>query len=307
MRLIRNINTYVSKKPSVATIGTFDGVHLGHNFMLQKLVEKSNSLGMDSVVICFEPQPKEFFMGDKAPPRLTQLRDKLIAFDRIGIDNVILIQFNKGFHSLTAEDFIKNILIKSLKLNYLVIGDDFRFGSDRKGDFELLKVYGKDYSFIVDKMDSYMVAGSRVSSTSIRNLIKDHKVDEVRSYLGGFYAITGRVHHGEKIGRKLGFPTINLPVISNLAVSGVYVVQVEVGDKLIYGIANIGSRPTVCGKKSLLEVHLYDYKGDLYGQYVRVNFLKYIRSEKKFDSFDCLAGQIKKDKELGYSWVKKIK
>ena len=289
----------------VVTIGTFDGIHLGHQFMIKKLVDRAKELSMKSAVIFFEPQPKEFFMGTQSPSRLTSVRDKLSLFKSMGLDYVALIKFDTNIQSLSAEQFIKNILVDSMAVKDLIVGDDFKFGSDRKGNFQLLKYFGNTYSFAVENTQTYQVNGVRVSSTLIRELIKANSIENVDLYLGKKYFISGRIHHGDKVGRKIGFPTANMRIPKNIAVSGVYVVNTTISKKLYFGIANVGSRPTVSGQKFLLEVHLYDFSGDLYGQHLTISFLKHVRDEEKFNSFEELSNQIQKDKEFGYSWVKK--
>jgi riboflavin kinase/FMN adenylyltransferase len=308
MQLIRKVDLNKSQRPSVATIGTFDGVHLGHQYVLEKLRKKSLELNLPATVICFEPQPQEYFLKEQSPERLTPFRDRVQAFEDYNVDQVVCLQFNKTLRSLSAEDFVLEILVGALQIKYLVVGDDFRFGSDRKGNFELLQRLGEKHSFTVEKMPTYEIKNARVSSTVIRKLIQSHDFKTAADYLGRPYAISGRIHYGAQNGRKIGFPTINLPLPVKVAVSGVYIVKVMLPDnKIKYGVANVGVRPTICGKRRLLEVHLYDFEGDLYGQYVKVAFLKHVRDEQKFDSFSELANQIQKDKIYGATWVEEYK
>ncbi len=308
MQLIRKADLHKSQRASVATIGTFDGVHLGHQFVLNKLRKKAVELNLPATVICFEPQPQEFFLSDQAPERLTPFRDRVQAFNDYGVDQVVCLQFNKALRSLSAEDFVLEILVDALQIKYLVVGDDFHFGSDRKGNFALLQQLGEKHGFVVEKMTTYEIQNARVSSTVIRQFIQSHDFKKAADYLGRPYAISGRIHYGAQNGRKIGFPTINLPLSVKVAVSGVYIVKVVLsGSQVKYGVANIGVRPTICGKRRLLEVHLYDFEGDLYGQYVKVEFLKHVRDEQKFDSFSELAAQIQKDKAYGATWVEEYK
>ena len=307
MRCIRNADLMNINQPSVATIGTFDGVHVGHQQVLKNLKIKALELGLPATVICFEPQPKEFFMDGRAPARITPFRDRMQAFKSCGIDQVLCLQFDKKLSALSAEAFILKILVEALHVKYLVVGDDFHFGSDRKGDFNLLKQKGVKFGYEVAATQTLAVEERRVSSSVIRQLIQNHKFDEVNQYLGRPYSLQGRVHHGVKKGRTIGFPTINLPLPVKVVVSGVYIVKVLVSAEMqsvYYGIANVGVRPTICGVRRLLEVHLYDFSGDLYGKHVEVIFMKHVRDEQKFDSFPDLAAQINKDKQYGERWLK---
>ncbi|MFZ9036202.1 MAG: bifunctional riboflavin kinase/FAD synthetase [Francisellaceae bacterium] len=307
MRLLRFADLYKQQKnKTVVTIGNFDGMHLGHQSVLTKVTEAAHKAGLHSVAVFFEPQPKEFFLSDKAPGRITPFRDKMIEFKKLGLDLVLCLRFDRKLSQLTAEAFVKRILIDGLNASHVVIGDDFRFGADRQGNRELLISLGKKYGFTVESSASYIQDDLRISSSHIRKLLALGAFDQAAKLLGHRYSLSGRIHHGLENGRKLGFPTINIPVPIKVAVSGVYVVKVKIGEHHHYGVANIGVRPTVCGRMRLLETFIFDFDCDLYGQYVGIEFLKHIRDEKKFSDFNALSTQIAEDKAKALKWLEQV-
>lgn len=282
---------------SVATLGSFDGVHLGHKAILKRLVEIAKEKQLPSVVIIFEPQPQEFFLGDKAPARLMRLREKVQALLNEGVDRVLCLTFNQRFRSLSAMEFIEQVLIQGIDVKHLVIGDDFRFGCDRRGDFALLQSVGNERGFKVTDTHTLEVQSERVSSTRIRQCLENGNFAEAEMLLGKPYSISGRVAYGQQLGRQLGVPTANLHLRRYRSpLQGVFAVTAQLRGKLIQGVANIGVRPTVNGdKKLLLEVHLFDFSQKIYGQVMDVMFHKKLRSEKKFASLDELQQQLQKD------------
>lgn len=289
----------------VATIGNFDGVHLGHAEVLQHLVERAKALNVPAVAIIFEPQPREFFQGNAAPPRLTRFRDKLLQLQRQNIDRVVCLQFNQRLRALTAEAFIDQLLLNGLDVKYFVIGDDFRFGCDRAGDFELLKQKGLEQGFTVENTATFSLAGGRVSSTRVRQALAQHDFTEAERLLGRPYSISGKVIHGRKLGRQLGVPTANLSLQGKpLPFAGVYVVEAltQAGDT-VYGVANVGMRPTVAGEVPLLEVHLFGFDQEIYGQRLNVRFLSHLRPEQKFDGLPALTEQIQQDIAQAQRWI----
>ncbi|KPQ27163.1 MAG: riboflavin biosynthesis protein RibF [Marinobacter excellens HL-55] len=288
----------------VATIGNFDGVHLGHKTIIEQVKEKSLLLGVPSVVMIFEPQPREFFQGKEAPPRLMPFRQKFEALLAEGIDIVLCIRFDDTFRSYSAMDFVDDVLISGLAVRHLVVGDDFRFGCDRAGDFRLLEQVGQEHDFSVENTRTVTVDGERVSSTRVRNVLNVNGLEEAERLLGHPYRIHGRVVYGRQLGRQIGAPTANILLDQMPALRGVYVVRArpEGGDWLD-GIANIGLRPTVDGKRPSLEVHLFDFAGTLYGQHLDVVFRHGLRDEVKFDSVDELRQQIARDFEHARAWL----
>ena len=297
MQLIRgqhNFHRHVGE--CYATIGTFDGLHLGHQKILACLKAKAKAAGLPAVVILFEPQPQEFLFPNKTVPRLMRLRDKLTGLRKLGIDVVVCLKFNKDLAALSAEAFIEKILVKSLRIAHLVVGDDFRFGSDRRGDYALLLQYANRGAFSVEPTPTIEVENERISSTRVRNAILAGDFSLSLKLLGRPYALIGRVHHGDKRGRQLGFPTLNIPLKALLAVNGVYAVSVSgLKEGSLIGVANVGIRPTVGGMRRLLEVHLFDADVDAYGKHIEVTFFACLRQEKKFASLLDLKRQIVED------------
>jgi len=281
----------------VATIGNFDGVHLGHQLVLGQLTEQAAQMGLPTLVITFEPYPQEYFRPEQSPPRLTRLREKLRILARFAIDKVLVLRFTRSLAQMSAEDFIDDILVKGLGIRYLVVGDDFHFGAGRRGDFAMLQQAGERYGFQVVHMHTFALDNERVSSTRIREALKDGELGLAEKLLGRVYRMCGRVAHGDKRGRLIGFPTANIHLHRNATpVQGVYAVELfGVENEPVHGVANVGTRPTIDGTKSLLEVHLFDFSADIYGQYVNVDFLHKLRDEEKFDSFEALKEQILKD------------
>jgi len=297
MQLIRGQhNFYQHLGACYATIGTFDGLHLGHQAVLKQLCQKAQAAGVPSVVILFEPHPQEYFNPEKAPVRLTSLRDKLLRLREFGIDKVVCLRFDKYLGGLSADAFIETILVKALRVEHLVVGDDFHFGADRKGNYALLAAWGQRAGFTVEPTASYLWQGARVSSTWVRMAIAENDFALVEQLLARPYSICGRVHHGDKRGRVMGFPTVNLPISKVMAVQGVYAVQIAgLTNELYYGVANIGVRPTLNGLRRLLEVHIFAYRGECYGSHLEVRFCHRLREEKKFASLVALQAQIAQD------------
>ena len=285
-------------KGCVATIGSFDGVHLGHQVILQQLIQVARTQGLPAVVIVFEPQPHEFFAGDKAPARLMRMREKLDALWAAGIDKVLCLNFNETLRNLSAEQFIERVLVQGLAIKHLVVGDDFRFGCDRKGDFALLQTKGAECGFAVTDTHTLEVDGERVSSTRIRHLLEMGDFVQAEKLLGKPYGIYGRVVYGKQLGRQLGVPTANVnlrryrsPLHGVFAVTAIFTDGTQV-----QGVANIGVRPTVNGlKKPLLEVHLFNFSRTIYGEVIDVVFHHKVREEKKFASLDELKVQLQTD------------
>ena len=298
MELIRGIhNILPAHHGCVLTIGNFDGVHRGHAEVIAKLVKKARQLNVPATLMTFEPQPQEMFRGDNAPARLSTLRDKIILLEELGIDRLVCINFNAKFADLSAEDFIGKLLVESLGVKYLVVGDDFCFGKQRKGNFEMLQSAGEKYQFAVVSTQSFVLGDKRVSSTEIRHQLAKGNLEQARRLLGHPFILCGRVAHGEKIGRTLGFPTANIALKRQVSpVRGVFAVKVYWDGSDIYdGVANVGFRPTVNGQVCQLEVHLFDFDDDLYGRTVEVELVAKIRDEQLFKSLDALKKQINND------------
>ena len=297
-RIIRGFHHLMNAPAAcVAAIGNFDGVHLGHQAVLDKLIVKSNDLKLPAIVIVFEPQPNEFFLLNKAPARLSLFREKLEVISSYSIDELCVLPFNEKLANMTAKTFIQRLLVDGLNIKYLVVGDDFKFGKGRQGNLGMLQQAGHIYGFGVANIHTFSVNQMRVSSTQIRHALQSGDLMLAKKLLGRPYWMSGRVAHGDKRGRKIGFPTANIHLHRhNAPLSGVYAVQLfGVQDEPIQGVANVGTRPTVNDSQALLEVHLFDFDSDIYGKRVRVHFLHKLRDEQKFTNFTALTEQIKKD------------
>ncbi|CNE82410.1 bifunctional riboflavin kinase/FAD synthetase [Yersinia frederiksenii] len=298
MELIRGIHNIRARHHGcVLTIGNFDGVHRGHQALLEQLKREGRRLGLPVMVMIFEPQPLELFAADKAPARLTRLRDKARYLAEAGIDYLLCVKFEPRFAANTAQAFVAQLLVEKLGVKFLTVGDDFRFGAGRQGDFHLLQQAGAEFGFDVISTDSFCDAGLRISSTAIRQALNDDDLVLAETLLGHPYSISGRVVHGDELGRTMGFPTANLPLKRLVApVKGVYAVDVYgLGPKPLPGVANIGTRPTVAGIRQQLEVHLLDVTMDLYGRHIDVVLRAKLRNEQRFASLDALKQQIAND------------
>ncbi|CFR07178.1 bifunctional riboflavin kinase/FAD synthetase [Yersinia kristensenii] len=298
MELIRGIHNIRARHHGcVLTIGNFDGVHRGHQALLEQLKREGQRLGLPVMVMIFEPQPLELFAADKAPARLTRLRDKARYLAEAGVDYLLCIKFDPRFAAITAQAFVAKLLVEKLGVKFLTVGDDFRFGAERQGDFQLLQQAGAEFGFDVISTDSFCDGGLRISSTAIRQALHDDDLVLAETLLGHPYSISGRVVHGDELGRTIGFPTANLPLKRLVApVKGVYAVDVYgLGPKPLPGVANIGTRPTVAGVRQQLEVHLLDITMDLYGRHIDVVLRAKLRNEQRFASLDALKQQIAHD------------
>lgn len=279
-------------------MGNFDGVHLGHKVLLNQVHQTAMQAQIPSIALLFEPQPLEYFNKTISPARLTSFREKYLEIEQIGIDYLVCIPFNHYVANLTADYFVKEWVVNRLNAKFLIIGDDFRFGMNRQGTPALLHAYASSGHFQLDVIPPYKASMGRVSSTAIRQALSTANFALAEQLLGRPYTISGKVVHGKALGRKLGFPTANIPLRRyKAALNGVYLVEVndKKTRKLYRGIANIGYRPTVNGKKALLEVHIFNFNEAIYGHCLQVRFLEKVRDEKKFSSLDRLKSQITQD------------
>jgi len=299
MQVIRGLhNLRPRHRGCVATIGNFDGVHLGHQAVFRHLREKAAELDLPSVVITFEPQPLEYFSPQTAPARLTRLREKLLALRESNIDRVVILEFGRRLADMSSYTFVEEFLFHGLGVRYLFVGDDFRFGKGRAGDIDLLRQAGRRHGFGVENMNTYALDQERVSSTRIRDALTRGDLETARQCLGRPYRICGRVAHGDQRGRSIGFPTANLDLHRRVSpLRGVYAVLVDgLGEALRPAVANIGTRPTVAGDtRYLLEVHLFDFSAEIYGEHLEVEFCRKLRDERRFESFEQLRQQIVRD------------
>lgn len=299
MQLVRGIhNIQPEDHGCVLTIGNFDGVHKGHQRVISALVAKAKNLNCVAAVLVFEPQPQELFSPDKAPARLCRLRDKYALLAALGVQRLICVNFTHKFASQSAEQFIENLLVEKLGIKHLIVGDDFHFGKNRVGDFAMLSQAGKSFGFDVTDTASCKMANCRISSTEIRRALEQDNLIDVENMLGRPYSIIGKVFHGDKRGRQLGFPTANVLLKRrNSPLSGVFAVKVNTVNGTFNGVANIGARPTINGVRQQLEVHIFNFNDDLYGQCIEVVIKKKLRQVMKFDDLTALTAQIKLDSE----------
>jgi len=298
MQLVRGLHNLSDKHRGCAlTIGNFDGVHLGHLEILKNLKKAADEQDLLSCIMSFEPLPMEYFNPQTAPARLHRIREKWCALQEANIDYFLCAKFDHHLAGLSADEFIKNILLEKLNIKYLLVGDDFRFGNKRCGDFETLQQAGKKYGFEVHNTASYCYKNERISSTRIRDALLTNQLKKAEEMLGRPYQICGRIAHGDKRGRTIGFPTANIKLHRHAtAVHGVYAVHMTGENNFsAYGVANIGKRPTVDGQDLQLEVHLFNFDKEIYGKKMCVEFKHKIRDEKRFDSFDELKQQIIND------------
>ncbi len=299
MEIIRGLhNLRTEHRGNVVTIGNFDGVHLGHQAIIQQLKSQAEKFDVPATVMTFHPNPQEFFAPDKAPPKLTQFRDKMELLAEYGVDRVICLPFNQKLAELSAEQFIQQILIEGLHVQHMVIGDDFRFGKNRAGNFSTLKQSGEKLGFDVENTPTYCIDNERVSSTRIRQALATGDVHKAKQLLGRTYHVSGIVAHGDKRGRSIGFPTVNFRLKQQIApTNGVYAVKITGLDRQYSGVANIGVRPTVDGSRYLLETHIFDFDQQIYNKRIKISFEHFIRPEQRFDGLDALIAQIKQDSE----------
>ena len=298
-QLIRSLHALPPHlRGAVATIGNFDGVHLGHQALIQQVIDAAKAHSAPSAIITFEPLPAEFFAGTKpCVPRLTRFREKFLALAALQPDYVLFLQFNQKLANLSASEFVTRILVDALAVKQVIIGDDFRFGQKRQGDFSFLKAMGEHYHFGVAAMATLEVASARVSSTRIREALGQGDLPLAKLLLGRPYTMRGRVRPGDQLGRQWGFPTANLFLHRRLSpLLGVFTVLMHgLGDKPLPGVASIGTRPTVNGVKTLLEVHLLDFNRDIYNHEVEVEFCHKLRDEVHYPNIELLKAQIAED------------
>ena len=281
---------------SVVCIGAFDGLHLGHRALVRRAVGRAQALGVPAVALSFEPLPREFFARDQPPPRLTLARGKVQGLRELGADGVGLLRFDAKLSAMTAEDFVRRLLVQRLAAREVWIGPEFRFGHKRGGDLPLLQAMGKELGFSAGEIEPVQALGERVSSTRIREALRARDFLQAENLLGRPYAIGGRVVRGKQLGRTLGFPTANLRFPKTPALSGIYATWVHgLGEKPMASVSSFGTRPTVQGVEPLLEAHLFDFDGDLYGRHIEVEFVAKLRDELKFPDLPALTEQMHRD------------
>lgn len=295
MQVFRGSPRRSDRVPCALTIGNFDGVHRGHQALLARVVTAAQARQLTAAVMTFKPHPREFFTPERAPARIANLRDKLAAFDRCGIERVFVAHFNRRFSQLAPGAFIEDVLLDSCAMRWLIVGDDFRFGAKRAGDIAMLADYAARGAFELEVMPTIAINGERVSSTAVRRALAEGDLTAASALLDRPYAISGRVLHGRKLGRSLGFPTLNLKIEhAHPALQGIFAVRVHcLAQQPISGVASIGLRPTVDDdRRWLLEVHLFDFADAVYGKLVTVQFIMKLRDEQKYATLDALSAAI---------------
>lgn len=308
MKLFRETKGMVPCARAV-TIGNFDGAHLGHQQLIEQLKNKSKELNVRTCLITFEPQPNEFFTHSVTPARLTRFREKFLALERCNLDEMLCLRFNQDLASLPPEEFVKTILMKGLQAKYILVGDDFRFGYRRQGDIRLLKQLGLEYGFEAEAMDTVLVNQERVSSSRIRAALACGELNLAKTLLGRPFTMSGKVAHGNKLGKALGFPTANIHLNRRaVPINGIFAVKIHgLSDLVLLGVANVGNRPAVGGGKTLLEVYIFDFSNEIYGKHITVEFVHKLRDEENYTSLELLKAQIAKDVQAAKEYFSKHK
>ena len=308
LKIFHNTHDFYSTKNTIVTIGTFDGVHIGHQKIIQKIVQNAISQNLDSVILTFFPHPRMVLTAQSDIKLLNTIDEKSFLLEKNGIQNLIIQKFDNQFSELSAESFVKNILVDQLKVKKIIIGHDHRFGKNRSANIDDLIIFGKKYNFDVEQIPAEEVSDVAVSSTKIRNAIADGNINLANEYLGYNYQLTGKVIAGKQLGRTLGFPTANIEIAENyksIPKNGVYVVKSNIDDKTVFGIMNVGVKPTFDDKKLTIEVYFLDFEADLYHKNLTIELLTYLREEKKFDNLASLKTQIESDKQNAIQYLSK--
>lgn len=306
MQLIRGLhNLRPSHRGCVATIGNFDGVHRGHRAVLENLADQGRKLGLPSTLVCFEPTPQEHFLGAEAPARLTPVGEKLALLEALPVDRVLVIRFDADFAALSPQAFIDRVLVEGLGAKHVTVGDDFRFGARRAGDYAMLEAAGRQQGFSVASTPTLSAGGKRISSSRIRDALAAGEFEQAAELLGRRYVLAGRVRYGDQLGRTLDVPTVNLALRRRVPpVTGIFVARVHgAGERPVHGAGYIGNRPAVQGEELRLEVHLLDYAGDLYGRRLAVEPLARLREDRPFATLDDLQAQMQEDIDAARRWL----
>ena len=308
MKIYRSIEDYTEDKRSVVTIGTFDGIHLGHQKILSRLINSSKNKNLNSVVLTFFPHPRIILNKYNEVKMIDTLDEKIIHLNEIGIDSLIIHPFDKNFSLLSANQFIKDFLVDKLKIKHIIIGYDHRFGKGREASVTDLKNYANDYDFTVEEIKAQEIEKITVSSTKIRNSINQGDIKTTEKYLGRYFNLTGKVVKGDGLGKKINYPTANIFIEETYKIipkDGVYLVETIIKDKLFNGMMNIGHRPTIGTKNKSIEVHLFNFNEDIYGQVISIKMISKIRDEKKFSSIQALKEQLVKDENYCLKLINK--
>ena len=309
MKIFHSIQSFSTTKQTIATIGTFDGVHLGHRKILEQITKSARALDCESLVLTFFPHPRIVLQEGVEMKQLNTLDEKINLLDNLGIDNLVVHPFDKAFSRMTAEEFVKEVLVDVFKIKKIIIGHDHRFGRNRTANINDLITFGEIYGFEVAQISAKEINEVSISSTKIRNALLDGNVELATTYLGYNYSLTGIVSKGKQLGRTIGFPTANIQIEEDyklVPLNGVYIAKSVLEGKTIYGMMNIGTRPTVDGTTQTIEVYFFDFNEDLYNRKITVSLLKRMRSEQKFVSVDDLKTQLLLDKTAAQDYIRQI-
>jgi len=307
LKIYTNLSNYTSKTKTFVTIGTFDGVHIGHQKVLSNLINSAKKDNATAVLLTFFPHPRMVLQKDANIKLINTIDERIKLLEKTGLETLVIHEFTKDFAEKTALDFVKNVLVDDLKISKLIIGYDHRFGKNREGNFEQLSAFGKTFGFEVSKIPQQEIDHITISSTKIRKAIELGNIEEANRYLGYDFMLTGEIVKGNNLGEKIGFPTANLEIKESyklLPKTGSYIVKSELENETVYGMMNIGFNPTVKGKKQTIEIHFFNFSKDLYGQIIQIDVLKFLRDEQKFDSVEDLKNQLEKDKEKSLKIIK---
>ncbi|WP_067145004.1 bifunctional riboflavin kinase/FAD synthetase [Pseudotamlana agarivorans] len=306
MRKVKNIETYHSVEPAVVTIGTFDGVHIGHQKIIKRLITTGKQEGLKSVILTFFPHPRMVLQKDANIKLINTIEERHDILDALGLDYLIIKNFTKEFSRISAEDFVKDILVDKINAKKVIIGYDHRFGRNRNADINDLKAYGKTYGFEVEEISAQDINDVSVSSTKIRKALEEGDIIKANAYLGYPFMLSGEVTKGKGLGKQLSFPTANLKLTADYKIipkQGSYIVRSSINGKTVFGMMNIGTNPTVNGKKQSVEVHFFDFDMNLYGETIKIEFLHRLRDEEKFDSVEALTQQLIIDRKTALEYI----
>lgn len=310
MKIFHSINEFHSDKKTILTLGTFDGVHIGHAAILKKLTQNTNDGQFESTVLTFFPHPRMVLQGKSDLKLLNTINEKMELLEKIGIENLIIHPFDESFAQLSAEEFVKTVLVDQLHVQKIIIGYDHRFGKNRTANIDDLTTFGTQYGFEVEQISAQEINAISISSTKIRTALETGDIHLANEYLGYAYFLSGTVVKGKQLGRTIGFPTANIKLEEEYKLvpkNGVYVVRAEIEDKHVFGMMNIGFNPTVEGKNRTIEAHFFDFDADIYNRHIKVSILQRIRSEKKFESVALLKMQLEKDQKEATAFVEHLK
>jgi riboflavin kinase/FMN adenylyltransferase len=307
LKVFNSISSYVSQKQSIVTIGTFDGVHIGHQEIIEKIIEDAQNSDYESLILTFFPHPRMVLAHELGVKLLNTINEKIELLEKIGLSNLIIHPFDEMFSQLSAEEFVAKILVEKLKIKKIILGHDHRFGKDRSASIDDLIIFGKKYNFEVEQISAQKIDQVAISSTKIRTALLEGNIVLANQYLGYQYSFSGKVVKGKQLGRTIGFPTANIQIdeaYKLIPKNGVYIVKSSIDEKIHFGMMNIGNRPTVDGKNQTIEVYFFDFDKDIYDTSISVTILDRIRDEKKFDSLEDLKKQIEKDKQSVITYIK---